>query len=91
MDKMYRLLSEKRQLLLFIHQISEDHPTMGAKDMYFKLQPHSMGRNAFENFCREEGLMPRRVKNWRRTTDITGVVRFDNLLKIVLIAPQNNI
>ncbi len=86
---MYRLRSEKRQLLLLNHQIREDHPTMGAREMYFKLQPHSMGRDAFENFCREEGLMFRRVKNWSRTTDSTRVVRFDNLLKTMTLTDIN--
>ena len=89
LDRMYRLQSEKKQLLLFIHQIREDHPTMGARDMYFKLKPHSMGRDAFENFCREEGLMSKKVKNWRRTTDSTGVIRFDNLLKGMTLTAIN--
>ncbi|MCF6172160.1 MAG: IS3 family transposase [Bacteroidales bacterium] len=89
MDRMYRLRSEKKQLLLFIHQIRKNHPTMGARDMYFKLQPHSMGRDVFEDFCREEGLMSRRVKNWRRTTDSTGVVRFENLLKDMTLTDIN--
>jgi len=80
LDRLYRLQSEKKQLLLLIYQIREDHPTMGIRDMYYKLRPETMGRDGFENFCREEGLTVERVKNWRRTTDSTGVVRFDNLL-----------
>ena len=89
MDRMYRLRSEKKQLLLFIHQIREDHPTMGARDMYFKLQPAIMGRDAFEHFCKEEGLVSKKVKNWRRTTDSTGVIRFDNLLKGMVFTDIN--
>ncbi len=80
LDRLYRLRSEKKQLLLLIYQIREDHPTMGIRDMYYKLRPETMGRDVFENFCREEGLTVERVKNWRRTTDSTGVIRFDNLL-----------
>lgn len=38
-----------------------------------------MGRDRFEHFCREEGLMQDRHRNWSRTTDSTGVVRFENL------------
>ena len=89
MDRMYRLRSENKQLLLLIHQIREDHPTMGARDMYFKLQPIYMGRDSFENFCREEGLMSKKVKNWRKTTDSTGVIRFDNLLKNMVLTNIN--
>jgi len=81
MDKELRLCSEKKQLLVLVYQIRCDHPTMGARDMYFKLRPQHMGRDAFEVFCKEEGLMVERARNWRRTTDSTGVVRFDNLLK----------
>lgn len=80
MDKELTIRSEKQQLLMLIYQIREDHPTMGARDMYFKLRPQTLGRDRFEEFCREEGLMVERVRNWRRTTDSTGVVRFDNLL-----------
>lgn len=80
MNRLNQIRSEKQQLLLFIYQIRQDHPTMGARDMYFKLLPNCMGRDAFESFCKEEGLMSVKVKNWRRTTDSTGVVRFDNFL-----------
>lgn len=80
MDRELIIRSEQQQLLILIYQIREDHPTMGIRDMYFKLGSQTMGRDRFEAFCREEGLMVERAKNWRRTTDSTGVVRFDNLL-----------
>jgi transposase InsO family protein len=48
-----------------------------------------MGRDAFEDFCREEGLMSKKVKNLRRTTDSTGVIRFDNLLKGMTLTDIN--
>jgi len=80
--------SEQEQLLLLIYQIRENHPTMGVRDMYYKLQPSTMGRDAFEEFCKEEGLMSKKPKNWARTTDSTGVVRFENLISNLII---NNI
>lgn len=80
MDRDLLVRSEKQQLLMLIYQIREDHPTMGARDLYYKLNPQTMGRDRFEEFCREEGLMVEKIRNWRRTTDSTGVVRFDNLL-----------
>jgi transposase InsO family protein len=79
MDRMSLALSEQKQLLLLVYQIRNDHPTMCCRDMYYKIQPQNMGRDAFESFCKQEGLMSVRAKNWRRTTDSTGVVRFDNL------------
>lgn len=81
--------SEQLQILMLIYQIREDHPTMGVRDMYFKLRPQTMGRDRFEEFCREEGLMVERVRNWRRTTDSTGVVRFDNLLANMCLTALN--
>ena len=41
-QKLERDLLGKQQrdyLLQIIHQLREDHPTMGCRDMYFKLQP----------------------------------------------------
>ena len=89
LDRIYRIRSEKRQLLMLIRQIREDHPTMGVRDMYFKLRPECMGRDAFERFCREEGILSKRVKNWRKTTDSTGVIRFDNLLEGMVLTAIN--
>jgi len=89
MDRELKLRSEEQQLLILIYQIREDHPTMGARDMYYKLCPQSMGRDRFEEFCRKEGLKVGRVKNWRRTTDSTGVVRFDNLLSTMSLTAIN--
>jgi len=89
MDRKLTLRSEQKQVLLMIYQIREDHPTMGIRDIYYKLRPQTMGRDRFEEFCKEEGLMVERVKNWRRTTDSTGVVRFDNLLKAIDLTALN--
>jgi transposase InsO family protein len=63
-----------------IRQIREDHPTMCCRDMYFKINPVYMGRDRFEALCREYGFVTERKKSSRRTTDSTGVVRFENLL-----------
>ncbi len=62
---------------------------MGVRDMYYKLHPQTMGRDRFEEFCQDEGLMVERVRNWRRTTDSTGVIRFDNLLKEMTLTAIN--
>lgn len=79
LERRIKTPSEQKQLLLIIVQLREQHPTMGCRDMYYKLQPQTMGRDAFECFCKEENLMVARYKNWRRTTDSSGVIRFDNL------------
>jgi putative transposase len=68
------------QMLTIIHQIRQDHPTMGLRDMYYKMHPQNMGRDRFEQFCKNMKLQSKRSKNYRRTTDSSGVIRFDNLL-----------
>ena len=80
LDIANRKRDEKLQLLNMIHQVREDHPTMGCRDLYYKLAPEFIGRDAFEDFCKENGLMSLKSKNYRRTTDSYGVSRFDNLL-----------
>lgn len=91
MDRMSVQLSEQKQLLMLIYEIRQDHPTMGCRDMYYKLQPQNMGRDAFELFCKTEGLTAPVTKNWRRTTDSSGVVRFDNLLVDLVITHINQV
>jgi len=80
LDRYLLKRSEQEQLVLLIYRIREDHPTMGVRDMYYKLNPATMGRDAFEEYCREEGLMLERNKSYKRTTDSSGVIRFENLL-----------
>lgn len=71
-------LSLEADLRLIIHKIRKDHPTMGCRDMYYLIQPKGMGRDRFEEFCRQEGFSAKRVINYRRTTDSSGVIRFEN-------------
>ncbi len=72
-------LQEEAYLRVMIEQIRQDHPTMGCRDMYYKICPETIGRDAFEDFCRQEGYMLASSKSYRRTTDSSGVIRFDNL------------
>lgn len=76
----FKQKDEEMQLLQLIYQIREDHPTMGVRDMYYKIQPEGMGRDAFERMCKSYQLMSKRPRNYRNTTDSSGVIRFDNLL-----------
>lgn len=68
-------------LLQIISQIRADHPTLSCRAMYYKVQPENMGRDCFESLCKEHGFSIERKLNLFRTTDSSGVVRFDDLLK----------
>lgn len=62
-------------------QVRKDHPTMSCRSIYYKMNPVFVGRDKFESICREVGLQAVKVKNKRRTTDSSGVIRFPNLIK----------
>jgi putative transposase len=69
------------QLLSIIQEIRNDHPTMGLRDIYHKIKPACIGRDKFEAFCKEENLGSKRKKNYIRTTDSRGFIRYENHIK----------
>lgn len=82
MLKRYKIHIEEQEYLKYlIYVIREDHPTMGVRDMYYKINPIHMGRDAFELFCKEEGYYIDKCKYFKRTTDSSGVKRFENKIK----------
>lgn len=84
-------LEEKEQLMKIIKQVREDHPSMGSKALYRKLLPRTMGRDRFYSWYRDKGLTIKPKKNWRRTTDSSGVVRFDNRIGQIELTGINQI
>ncbi len=87
----FRRLEIESHLILMIHEIREDHPTMGVRDLYFKIRPERMGRDSFEKFCRANNLMSRQKPFRPRTTQSNGVIRFDNLLVNKQISTINQV
>ena len=79
-----RLLNRQQeelwQLMPIIRQIREDHPRMGARVMYLLIHPQCFGRDRFEVFCFENGFKLEVKRNFRRTTNSLGVIRFKNLI-----------
>ena len=49
--------------------------------MYKKVNPETMGRDKFEIFCFSLGLKVARPRNFRKTTDSSGVEHFPNLIE----------
>ena len=76
-------------LVPLIDQIRQDHPTLSCRAMYAKLQPQGIGRDRFEELCRDHGFSMERQRNPFRTTDSSGVVRFDNLLENLILSHIN--
>lgn len=74
-------LEEREPLLGIIRQVRQDHPAMGARALYQKIKPKTMGRDKFYRWYMAEGLRVVPEKNWRRTTDSSGVIRFPNFVE----------
>ena len=80
LDRYLHQMDEKQQLLKVTRDIREEHPEMGARELYFMIRPAFMGRDKFEQFCFENGLRVARKRSFTRTTNSLGVTRFENLL-----------
>ena len=50
-----------------------------------------MGRDRFFAWYRENGFTVMPTKNWRRTTDSSGVIRFDNLIDHIELTHVNQV
>jgi transposase InsO family protein len=74
------ILEEQQQLLPIIAQIRDDHPRLSARTMYLMVNPQSMGRDKFEQFCYLYGFKLAVKRAYHRTTDSLGVTRFENLV-----------
>jgi putative transposase len=66
-------------------QIRQDHPTLSCRAMFYKIQPEGIGRDKFEYYCIEWGLVQQRPINRIRTTYSTGVIRFNNWYKDLVL------
>lgn len=76
---------ENAYLLVLIAQIRTDHPTLSCRAMYHKIMPRGLGRDSFERLCKEQGFSIERKLNYYRTTDSSGVIRFEDLLKTAIL------
>jgi transposase InsO family protein len=81
----------RAQLVVIVQQIRKDHPTMSLRSMYYKIKPEKIGRDKFEYLCREWGFMLARERNFRITTDSSGVIRFPNLVESVTVSMPNQV
>lgn len=68
------------QLLPIIREIRDNNPRLSCREIYYMLLPRYTGRDHFETFCFNHGFKLEVTRNWHRTTDSLGVIRFPNLL-----------
>lgn len=81
LDRLLAQRDMKHQVLKLVGIVRADHPEMGLREMYFKIKPEGIGRDAFERICKSAGLGVRIIKNGYKTTDSSGTRFFDNLLE----------
>ncbi len=77
-----RYLKQEEEIILLmpiIKEIREDHPTISCRAMYYMINPVTIGRDKFEKICKDLGFVIERKTKYIRTTDSTGVTKFDNL------------
>jgi len=80
MDRQLLQLEEQQQLLPLIGDIRSDHPHLSSRVIYYLVQPQTMGRDTFEQFCHEHGFKLEPKRAYHRTTNSLGVTRFKNLV-----------
>ena len=91
LNRMQVCLQIEAELLPIVQQLRANHPTMGCRDMYFKLQPAGIGRDRFEWFCQAHGLRSTLAQRWSKTTDSRGVQPFDNLTEGLVCTDINQL
>ena len=82
---------EQAALIPIIRDIRKDHPRMGARVMYDKILPDTMGRDKFEAYCFSIGLKVKYPKNYRKTTDSSKTKRFPNLIEGIEVTGVNQV
>ncbi len=80
LNKQMLVLEEQQQLLPIINQIRADHPRLSVRRMYLMINPQSMGRDKFEQFCYSYGFKLAIKRAFHKTTNSLGVTRFENLI-----------
>ena len=91
LDKQMLILDEQQQLLPVISQIRADHPRLSVRRMYGMLNPQSMGRDKFEQFCYVYGFKLAVKRAYQRTTNSLGVTRFENLISGIELTGINQV
>jgi putative transposase len=84
-------LEEGEQLTQIVQEVRADNPSMGVRHLYKRLRPKTMGRDRFFNWYRENGFTIKPTKNWRRTTDSSGVIRFENRIQGMKLTHVNQV
>jgi putative transposase len=71
--------------------IRKDHPRMGCRKMYWKLEPDFIGRDQYEHVLLEEGFRIKRIRNYMKTTHRQTLYPYPNLIEGLTIDNINRV
>ena len=81
LDREYIRLEEQQQIIPILNELRDKHRAVSCRKFYKMIQPKTMGRDQFEDFCFHNGFkVPHKRRRYINTTDSRGVNRFDNLI-----------
>ena len=80
-DRELNKMEELNYLIPIVDEVRLDHPKMSLRYIFQMVKPKTIGRDAFEHQFSELGYKVRIERNYRKTTDSSGVIRFNNLVK----------
>lgn len=78
-------------LLKILQEVRYDHPCMSMRKMYYYILPEHLGRDAFEHFCKLNNLEAKIYKSFIRTTNSSGVKRFNNSICGIEVTGVNQV
>lgn len=91
LKRLHRQQEELSSIKDIVTQVRQDHPTMCTRYIYHKVRPKGIGRDRFERFCADNGLMSVRKVRSCRTTNSSGVMRFDNMVDGLVVSSINQV
>lgn len=90
-NKQIQQLEDETIILSSIVLLRTLHPEMGAKKMYEKLKPESMGRDLFIKLVISHGLGVPRCYNYAKTTQNARIYKYKNLIAGITLNDINQL
>jgi len=91
LDDALRRADIEAQMQLIVRNVRIKHPDMGIRTIYHKMAPIGIGRDAFEDICRANGLMRDPFKNFHKTTDSSHTRFYPNFIENVVPDAPNQV
>lgn len=91
LDRSLKSIELEENVLKIIAYVRRDHPRMGCREIYRLMQPAGIGRDKFEQLAKRNGLQLVTRRQFMKTTDSKGVIRFKNLIHGMKVTDVNQV